>query len=393
MQLTPIKVRGKRGKAPSSKVPIKQPAQKRTSRLSSRLTTKRKSLLERQLPLEIIERIFVLSENLNFPRCSPLVGRLLSGRSTLVNLLIAAFHPTWDCWFGVDRRVLKTVLKRGATEDSPRVRRHESFPEFFPGDPEFQSSVLASPWIDVDIICDARQVWAWRFARDRWYSHSHVGPKEEETGQYNSFELTHDRVGGFGHFDSRGCFNYDWLAYGLKGSKPTLDFYVDVHPKTTVPDGLITDFSFGFVEVAQRFSLNIRPGRQVDWTVEATWRQTLRIGLQNAVTHRNPGNLDGRLIHMLLLLDDFFPSQGLEDNLSLWPLEVLEEEHAKVVGLLAARKRSKAGSLSELVQLEKRMIDYHRREVDLLTSRLSRNERLTPHSVLAVGLLPRPRNH
>ncbi|OHX00595.1 hypothetical protein CSPAE12_00626 [Colletotrichum incanum] len=345
MQLTPIKVRGKRGKAPSSKVPIKQPAQKRTSRLSSRLTTKRKSLLERQLPLEIIERIFVLSENLNFPRCSPLVGRLLSGRSTLVNLLIAAFHPTWDCWFGVDRRVLKTVLKRGATEDSPRVRRHESFPEFFPGDPEFQSSVLASPWIDVDIICDARQVWAWRFARDRWYSHSHVGPKEEETGQYNSFELTHDRVGGFGHFDSRGCFNYDWLAYGLKGSKPTLDFYVDVHPKTTVPDGLIT------------------------------------------------GNLDGRLIHMLLLLDDFFPSQGLEDNLSLWPLEVLEEEHAKVVGLLAARKRSKAGSLSELVQLEKRMIDYHRREVDLLTSRLSRNERLTPHSVLAVGLLPRPRNH
>ncbi|GJC82738.1 hypothetical protein ColLi_05576 [Colletotrichum liriopes] len=363
MQLTPIKVRGKRGKAASSKVSIKQPAQKRTSQLSSRLTVKRKSLLERQLPLEIIERIFVLSENLNFPRCSPLVGRLLSGRSTLVNLLIAAFHPTWDCWFGVDRRVLKTVLKRGATEDSPRVRQHESFPEFYPGDPEFQSSVLASPWIDVDIIFDARQVWAWRFARDRWYSHSHVGPKEEETDQDNPLGSTHDRVGGFGHFDSRGCFDYDWLAYGLNGSKPALDFYVDVHPKTTVPDGLITE------------------------------KQTLRIGLQNAVTQRNPGNLDGRLIHMLFLLDDFFPSQGLEDNLSLWPLEVLEEEHAKVVRLLEARKRSKAGPLSELVQLEKRMVDYHRREIDLLTSRLSRNERLTPHSMLAVGLLPHPRSN
>ncbi|WYZ39293.1 hypothetical protein EsH8_III_001207 [Colletotrichum jinshuiense] len=138
MQLTPIRVRGKRGKAASSRSPTKQPAQKRTSRLAERLSYKRKSLLERQLPLEIIERIFVLSENLNFPRCSPLVGRLLSGRSTLVNLVIAAFHPTWDCWFGVDRRTIKTVLKRGAAGDSRRVWQYESFPELFPGDPELQ---------------------------------------------------------------------------------------------------------------------------------------------------------------------------------------------------------------------------------------------------------------
>ncbi|GKT42495.1 uncharacterized protein ColSpa_02676 [Colletotrichum spaethianum] len=389
MQLTPIKVRGKRGKAPSSKTPVKQPAQKRTSRLSSRLTSKRKSLLERQLPLEIIERIFVLSENLNFPRCSPLVGRLLSGRSTLVNLLIAAFHPTWDCWFGVHRRLVKTALKRGATEDLSRVWRHESFPEFFPGDPDLQSSVLASHWVNVDIVFDARQVWAWRFARNRWYSHSHVGPKDEETDQVSSLDSPHDRVGGFGHFDSRGCFDYDWLAYGLNGSKPALDFYVDVHPKTIIPDGLITG---PWTPEQQKLLFWLRRGGAKIQAEHQTWeanKQTLRVGLQNAVTHRNPGNLDGRLMHMLLLLDDFFPSQGLEDNLSLWPLDVLEEEHAKVVTLLEARKRSKAGPLSELVQLEKRMVDYHRREVDLLTSRLSRNERLAPHSMLAGGFMPR----
>jgi len=369
MQLTPIKVRGKRGKAPSSKAPTKQPVKKRTSRLSSRLSVKRKSLLERQLPLEIIERIFVLSENLNFPRCSPLVGRLLSGRSTLVNLLIAAFHPTWDCWFGVNRRALKTVSKRDATEDSRRVWRHEDFSECFPGDPEFQSSVLASPWLSMDIMIDARQVWAWRFARDRWYSHSHVGPKDEETDHTGSLDCLHDRVGGFGHFDSRGCFEYDWLAYGLNGPKPALDFYVDVHPKATIPDGLITG---PWTPEQQRLLFWLRRGGAKIQAEHQTW-ETLRVGLQNAVTHRNPGNLDGRLVHMLLLLGDFFSSQGLEDNLSLWPLDVLEEEHAKVVRLLEARGRSKAGPLPELVQLEKLMVDYHRRKVDLLTSRRSRN--------------------
>ncbi|WQF83056.1 hypothetical protein CDEST_08070 [Colletotrichum destructivum] len=366
MQLTPIKVRGKRGKAPSSKNSTKPPPRERKSRLSTRLGIKRKSLLERQLPLEIIERIFVFSENLNFPRCSPLVGRLLSGRSTLVNLLISSFHPTWDCWFGVDRRTVKMVPKHGATQDLRTGWRHENFPEFFPGDPELQSSVLATPWVNVDIILDALQVWAWRFARDRWYSHSHVGPKDEEADQnHDPLHLPHDRLGGFGHFDSRGCFDYDWLAYGLGGSKPALDFYVDVHPKTSIPDSLIAG---PWTPEQQKLLFWLRRGGARIQAEHQTW-ETLLVGLQNAVTHRNPGNLDGRLIHMLLLLDDFFPSQRLEESHSLWPLEVLEKEHAKVVKLLEARRRSKAGHLPELVQLEKRMIDYHRREVDLLTSR------------------------
>ncbi|KAJ0160383.1 hypothetical protein CTA2_8073 [Colletotrichum tanaceti] len=366
MQLTPIKVRGKRGKAPSSKNSTKPPPRERKSRLSTRLGTKRKSLLERQLPLEIIERIFVFSENLNFPRCSPLVGRLLSGRSTLVNLLISSFHPTWDCWFGVDWRTVKTVLTHGATQDPRTVWRHENFPEFFPGDPELQSSVLATPWVNVDIILDALQVWAWRFARDRWYSHSHVGPKDEEADQSNGpLHSPHDRLGGFGHFESRGCFDYDWLAYGLGGSKPALDFYVDVHPKTSIPDGLIAG---PWTPEQQKLLFWLRRGGARIQAEHQTW-ETLLVGLQNAVTHRNPGNLDGRLIHMLLLLDDFFPSQRLEENHALWPLEVLEKEHAKVVKLLEARKCSKAGPLPELVQLERRMVDYHRREVDFLTLR------------------------
>lgn len=95
---------------------------------------------------------------------------------------------------------------------------------------------------------------------------------------------------------------------------------------------------------------------------------------------------------MLLLVEDYFPSHVLEDNASLWPLEILEEEHDKVGRLLVARARSTAGPLFELIELEKRMIEYHRRVVDLLTSRLSRHDRLAPSSIMAAGLLPQPRN-
>lgn len=96
---------------------------------------------------------------------------------------------------------------------------------------------------------------------------------------------------------------------------------------------------------------------------------------------------------MLLLLDDFFPSQALDDSQSLWPLDILEEEHAKVEKLVDARQRSNAGPLYELTELEKRMTEYHRREVDLLTSRLSRYDRVAPNSMVAVGLVPQPRHH
>ncbi|KAF6834275.1 actin cortical patch protein [Colletotrichum plurivorum] len=390
MKLTPIRVRGKRKAAsssPSSSL-ARGPPLKKTSRLAERQAAKRISYLERELPLEVVERIFLLSENLNFPRCNPRIGALLSSRSTLINLVINAFHPTWDCWFGVDRHTIKTVLKRGATDQSRSFRSYEKFPELFPGDPEFQSSVLAAPWINVDVIFHARKVWAWRFARDRWYSHSHVGLKEEEGNA--RLESPHDRGGGFGHFDSKDCFEYDWHLYGLSGEKPTLDFYVDVHPKATIPEHLITG---PWTLEQQRLLFWLRRGSARIQPESQTW-ETLRAGLQSAVTHRNPGSLDGRLIKMLLLLDDYFPTSRLdEDSQNLWPLEILEEEHAKVERLIEARARSSDGPLPELIELQRRMTEYHRREVDLLTSRLGRHDRVAPHSMVAVGLMPQPRNH
>jgi hypothetical protein len=102
MKLTPIKVRGKRTtNAPKKRKMADltiEDAVEPPRKFSKRRA--KKCLLEREIPLEIMERFFILSENTNFPLCSPLLGRLLSGRHTLVATVIAAFGPTWEIGFG-----------------------------------------------------------------------------------------------------------------------------------------------------------------------------------------------------------------------------------------------------------------------------------------------------
>lgn len=101
MELTPIKVRGKRR---AQNQPVNEPPQKRSHRDQS---TKKKSKirrpkfsdLEKSMPLEVLEQIFWLSENVNFPRASPRLGRLLSGPATLRETFLCAFGPTWDNYF------------------------------------------------------------------------------------------------------------------------------------------------------------------------------------------------------------------------------------------------------------------------------------------------------
>lgn len=148
MNLTPIKVRGKkrseataRHRAALAKRKAAETAAAITPTTTwSRETTRtrqvlrKRSLLERQLPLEIIERIFLLSENVAFPRCSPLLGRLLSGHTTLIAALIAAFGPTWDAHFGVNQHQVQTFHTRGTSQ------RDGS--SLYPGNPHFQVSKL-----------------------------------------------------------------------------------------------------------------------------------------------------------------------------------------------------------------------------------------------------------
>ncbi|KAI1212593.1 uncharacterized protein F4807DRAFT_457391 [Annulohypoxylon truncatum] len=105
MKLTPLKIPGKRcQKDDNNPVAV-------TPRKRAKLKSKSKSHLQKSaeenasylelMPLEIVERIFWLSENVNLPRASPRIGRLLSGSFTRQETFIIAFEPTWDACLGI----------------------------------------------------------------------------------------------------------------------------------------------------------------------------------------------------------------------------------------------------------------------------------------------------
>ncbi|EFX02005.1 actin cortical patch protein [Grosmannia clavigera kw1407] len=133
MAPTPVLVRGKRKRTVSSKInhsatPTPPPTRRRVRR--------RSTPFDSRLPFEILERIFLLSENLNLARASPLLGFRLSSRGTLAELVVAAFGPTWE-----------HIAQQTADDAS---------------DPVFQSAVIACPWAKTALLLDAQQLWLHR---------------------------------------------------------------------------------------------------------------------------------------------------------------------------------------------------------------------------------------
>ena len=131
MELTPIRVRGKRPRPGEPKRPVGRPPKKQRLIVPverKRHEERRRPLsLEQILPLEVLERIFLMSENINFARCSRRIGACLSSRSLLLETLVAAFAPTWDNWFGCVSSEVSSY-KGYITSDASR----------FGGNPEFQ---------------------------------------------------------------------------------------------------------------------------------------------------------------------------------------------------------------------------------------------------------------
>ncbi|KAK0633295.1 hypothetical protein B0T14DRAFT_491495 [Immersiella caudata] len=156
-KLIPIKIRGKgpRKKAwqPPAKAASKSDSKKRsrssinengdtTDSFSSRRKRRREKLalkkapgapIER-LPKEILEMILLWSENLNFPKASHRIGCVLSGESTFTRVVLSAFGPTWDLWFGVRPCEIVTYctswMEPGSTVKDPKRMG---------GNPEFQT--------------------------------------------------------------------------------------------------------------------------------------------------------------------------------------------------------------------------------------------------------------
>jgi hypothetical protein len=113
MTLTPVHIRGKRltGKRKSrpSFPPLalrhlvssegKRHKKSMAAVLANRSSQQRPSL--ETLPVELVEKILLYSNNLALPNASHRLGLSLSARATLIRLVIHAFHGTWDQWFGI----------------------------------------------------------------------------------------------------------------------------------------------------------------------------------------------------------------------------------------------------------------------------------------------------
>ncbi|KAK0749498.1 hypothetical protein B0T18DRAFT_107435 [Schizothecium vesticola] len=160
MKFTPLKVRGKKGASNQAQQPTgttkHRPEESLPDVADSASKPKRQrrikprragcALIER-LPLEILEHIFFLSKNTDFPKSSPYIGCTLSSRLTLLRLVIEAFGPTWDVWFGCVPGAVHSYY--GWEQDEKR----------FGGDPQFQNHVLACHRVDVSVLLDAQKLW------------------------------------------------------------------------------------------------------------------------------------------------------------------------------------------------------------------------------------------
>ncbi|KAK9414263.1 hypothetical protein SUNI508_02362 [Seiridium unicorne] len=314
MELTPIRIPGKRrrkGEPPIvfDTIPRKEKGKGKSKRTKRQKVVKpRASYLERQLPLEIMERIFWMSENVNFAKSGPRVGHLLSGESTRRATFMQAFGHTWDVWFGCH------------SDNDTGIRSYHGWqedPARFGGNPDFQSALLRYSWVDVSFILDCMDAWVKRSARNRFFQHQKLW------GDSNSLRKLDDDPGGFGNFRSaRQYFEHDYDAFCSKvhhdlpalNGQPSL---IEIHPDTQIPDNLLTGpWDEG---ATQKLFWLVRAGARL--SADQTWETTLE-GYHKAIAGNSEfrdGDINLPVIRLILILGG-----------NHWPQYVADSELAKL---------------------------------------------------------------
>ncbi|KAI1111853.1 hypothetical protein F5Y14DRAFT_288181 [Nemania sp. NC0429] len=328
MELTRIKVRGKKRDrneqlvVPSPPKPLNRDRHQRKQAMARRPQA---SNIEKSMPLEVLERIFWFSENVNLPRASPRLGRLLSGASTLRETFLAAFGPTWDVWFGcIDWQgppgVPKIHSYVGWDQDADR----------FGGNPAFQTDLLACSWTTVDMILDCWDLWVRRHARHRPFEHLSLWGKPIEPISYTGSGVTV----GISHIKEARCYFYhDYHAFrnvekqnDYAGGLPfRLDNFarswVQVHRFTEIPEDLLTGpWDEGSL---QKLFWLVQAGARL--SAHQTWEVTLE-GFHNAISDKYAPNLT--VLRLLRFLDAFMK----------WPKHVRLEEFHKLDAIMPSLK-------------------------------------------------------
>ncbi|KAM0140574.1 hypothetical protein ACHAO1_002258 [Botrytis cinerea] len=175
---TPIKVPGKNTRDSSKSAvlarkimkrppgrPLKKKSSKVASQMSKALTSilreskvrtlkniksrRKMSQLER-LPTEILEQIFFGCWNLSLPACSPVIGGKLSSVAVYNKIIIAAFGPVWDEWYG---QLLDPALDLD-----------------YGGNSSLQSTILKFRWAKLPMLLQGQDLWVQKHALERPFS-------------------------------------------------------------------------------------------------------------------------------------------------------------------------------------------------------------------------------
>ncbi|KAH6628585.1 hypothetical protein F5144DRAFT_579519 [Chaetomium tenue] len=262
MKLTPIKIKGKAGQLKKWKPPPPEPARRSKRRRDDddegsdskdgprrrRFKSKRPAAPVEELPTEILERIILMSRNLNVLRSSLRIGYRFSSPVFLTELLEAAFAPTWGAWFGYDRN----------------------------------SAVLACKWVNTALVLEAQQKW---YRRNCGPGNllEHLNPLGRSRAEY-ALALWSSN-GGLD--DTAARFEKDWERFKVScadlfaADRPRLAdidtvweqaMYMDFHPLTKVPDRfLTTPFNW---ETAKATYWLVRGGGQLLAAQMSSWELT-----------------------------------------------------------------------------------------------------------------------
>ncbi|CAJ2504230.1 Uu.00g116240.m01.CDS01 [Anthostomella pinea] len=350
MYLTPIRVRGKRRRPgePSAIHLPKRPKTK-TQKKHRKPRAMRASYFEREVPLEVLERIFWFSENVNLPRCSPRFGRLLSGPSTLRETFIAAFGPTWDVWYGC----VQDTKRNARTVHSYTGWDHDS--DRFGGNPVFQSALLEYPWANISFILDCFDLWVRRHARDRPFEHIKIWGNSESADDGATAESSD---GTSKVREAKYYFLHDYHAFRQVEEHETSATaaaylqelapasWIEVHRDTRIPDDLLTGPWND--EALQKLFWLVRAGARL--SPEQTWEITQE-GFQNAVSDTKPptGNLNLTVIRLLDILGAF----------KTWPIHIGVEEYEKLARIHSSRaSRSSWGFYYKYAYIMARLHDF-----------------------------------
>jgi hypothetical protein len=362
MELTPILIRGKRHRKGESNAVLIARRLKRKRREEMKgvrsqkkstqaITLKpRASYLEKELPLEILERIIWMSETVNLLRASPRIGRLFSGESTRRETLLQAFGPTWSAWYGfvLEDRQNDTVRVYGDSEETGDA------PSGFPGCPSFQTELLECSWVDIDFILDSFEIWAKRHMRSRsakrfrlWPVSSAPQPLSPSQGELVAANVAaveeNKSVRHYFEEDYRAFTNDPCRKWSLAlGRIQAIDHrsyptWIEVHPKTRIPDSLLTG---PWDDAAQRkFFWLVRGGSGLQ--ADQTWELTLE-GFHKAVDVS--GKSSGGRINLSTILLLFYIGA-----FSSWPKHLLLEESTRFANYRVGKhERTSAEDLATL---------------------------------------------